>query len=66
MNDVIVIQSFSTRADADVAKSVLDAQGIPSFIQADDAGGMYPPTMGTIALLINKKDKNRALQLLKK
>ena len=66
MNDVVVVQSFSTRTDADVAKSVLDANNIKSFVQGDDAGGMYPPTMGTIALLVNKKDKNRALQLLKK
>jgi len=64
MSDTVCVQTFRTRIEAQVAKSVLDAATIHSYIQADDAGGMYPlqlsPTTGSVALMVNKKDAKKA------
>ena len=40
--DLIVVHSFFSRAEADVAKSALDAAGIEAIVEADSAGGMRP------------------------
>jgi Putative prokaryotic signal transducing protein len=40
--DLVVVHSFGTRTEADMAKSALDAAGIDSMIQADSGGGMRP------------------------
>ena len=37
--DLVVVHTFGTRPEADVAKSALEAAGIDSYIQADAAGG---------------------------
>jgi len=37
---LVVIRSFGSHAEADVAKTALDAAGIDSMMQADTAGGM--------------------------
>jgi len=38
--DLVIVHTFDNGADAEVAKSALDAAGIDSMIQADTAGGM--------------------------
>jgi len=47
-----------------VAKSVLDANAIGSFIQSDDAGGMYPFMTEQIQLLVKKIDVQEAKRVL--
>jgi Putative prokaryotic signal transducing protein len=37
---LVVVQSFSSRAEADLAKGALEDAGIQAMIQADTAGGM--------------------------
>jgi hypothetical protein len=37
---LVVIQSFGTRAEADIALSMLESSGIEAMMQADTAGGM--------------------------
>jgi putative signal transducing protein len=37
---LVVIRSFGSHPEADVAKAALDAAGIDSMIEADTAGGM--------------------------
>ena len=37
---LVVVQSYGTRPEADVAKSVLEDAGVSAMIQADTAGGM--------------------------
>jgi len=37
---LVVVRSFGSHAEAEVAKTVLDAAGIDSMVQADTAGGM--------------------------
>ena len=38
--ELVVVHTFSSQPEADVAKSALDAAGIDSIIQADTVGGM--------------------------
>jgi len=38
--DLVVVKTFGSRAEAELAKSVLEDAGIQSMIQADTAGGM--------------------------
>jgi hypothetical protein len=60
MSELICIKTFASRSDAEVSKSVLSAHHIASFIQADDAGGMYPFMTEKIRLFIKKNDENKA------
>ena len=64
MLEFICIKKFADRHDADVAKSVLDASAIESFIQSDDAGGMYPFMTEQIRLLVKKTDIQTAKKIL--
>jgi len=43
MNEKIkLLKTFSSRIEAELAKSFLESNGIKSMISADDAGEMYP------------------------
>jgi len=64
MADLVCIKRFADRHEADVAKSVLDANAIGSFIQSDDAGGMYPFMTEQIQLLVKKIDVQEAKRVL--
>ncbi len=64
MADFICIKRCADRHEADIAKSVLDANGIRSFIRMDDAGGMYPFMTEQIQLLVNKTDVQEAKKIL--
>jgi hypothetical protein len=37
---LVVVQSYGSRPEADLAKGALEDAGIPSMVQADTAGGM--------------------------
>ena len=64
MADLICIKRFADRHEADIAKSVLDANRIASYIQTDDAGGMYPFMTEQIQLLVKKTDVQEASKIL--
>jgi hypothetical protein len=36
------IERFASRADAELARAVLEANGIPAYVSGDDAGGLHP------------------------
>lgn len=61
------IKIFSSRIEAEVAKSFLKSNGIESYVSSDDAGQMYPSQqwVGGVYLLIDSKDKEAASQLLR-
>jgi hypothetical protein len=42
VSDLVVLRTFENVVQAQLAKSALEAAGVDSFIQADDAGGMRP------------------------
>ena len=40
--ELVVVHSFGNRAEADLAKSALEAAGIDALVRSDDAGGLRP------------------------
>ena len=66
MQDWIVLKTYSSRPEAELARSRLSAEGIASVIQADDAGGMQPALLmlGGVKLLVTTTDRYRAEQIL--
>lgn len=61
--NLIVVSTFRSVADAQIAKGLLDEVGIDSMIRADDVGGMYP-AMGGAALLVRVEDADQANETL--
>lgn len=49
---MIAVGAYPTRTDAELAQTVLTAAGIPSEIEADDAGGAYPFDLTGAARLV--------------
>jgi hypothetical protein len=64
MQDVVVIATYATRPDAEVAKSALSGSGIQAYIEGDDAGGMYPFMTEGIRLFVKKTDVQKAKKIL--
>jgi hypothetical protein len=67
MNDRLVpVRTFDNRIDAEMAKDLLEAQGIPSYISGDDAGGIDPALQLTqgVRLIVQERDLARAGQTL--
>lgn len=65
-DDAVVVESFPTRLEAELAAGVLEAEGIPAQVMADDAGGAYPPlqVVRGVRLVVSKEDAARARSLL--
>lgn len=61
-----VIRTFSGEAEAFIAQAALEANGIPSALLRDDAGGMMPwlQWLHPIRLVVTEKDSAEALQIL--
>lgn len=64
--DTVVIRTFATQAIAELAQSVLQANGIRSAVLRDDAGGMLPSmSLGSeISLAVAVEDVETALEVL--
>lgn len=58
-SDLISVSTFRSTLDAQIAKGVLDDEGIESIIRTDNAGGMYPPISGA-ELLVRPEDAEKA------
>jgi putative signal transducing protein len=58
-SDLVVVSTFRSTPDAQIAKGVLDEAGIDAMIRSDDAGGMYP-AIGGAELLVRAEDVQRA------
>jgi Putative prokaryotic signal transducing protein len=41
-SDLVVVHSFGSQPEADLARSALEAAGIDALIKEDSAGGMRP------------------------
>jgi len=67
VNDLIVVRTYADRFEAELAHSVLEAAGIESIVQADDAGGMRPALAFSngAALLVRADDAERADEVLR-
>ena len=66
-SDLVVIGTFNSRPEADVAKSALDAAEIESMVLGDDAGGMQPGLWEGrgVAVVVNRADEEAAREILK-
>lgn len=61
--DWVVLRTFSTHIEADLASSALAAAGIDASIRADDCGGVYP-FKGGVELLVAQGDAALATEVL--
>ena len=61
------LETFLARHEAELGKSVLDANGIESFIASDDAGGIRPELafFRGVHLLVHQADVEKANELFK-
>ena len=66
MRDPIIVRAFTDRAEAEIARGLLEAEGIPAAIAADDLGAEGPGmTFGKpIDLVVEAADVDRARELL--
>lgn len=66
LRDLIVAHVFAYRHEADLARGMLEAEGIEALVEADDCGGQRP-LMGAatgVRLLVRRADAHRAQKLL--
>ena len=61
-----VIRTFPSTLEAELAQAALEAQGIPSALMSDDAGGMMPwlHVLHPVRLVVRERDVAEALQVL--
>jgi len=66
LDDLVVAQIYSYRAEAELARSALEANGIEAMIEADDCGGQRPllgANLG-VRLLVRRADERKAKSFL--
>jgi hypothetical protein len=64
---LVVIKTFSTRMEAELARMALEARGIQAVIRADDCGGMHSAmafSIGHPRLMVFDVDAEVAMKLL--
>jgi hypothetical protein len=64
---LVVVKSFNSRIEAEIAKGVLEVNGIDSLIAADDEGGLmaYPFTLiKGVRLQVVERDLDKALEIM--
>lgn len=66
MSDTVVVKSYSSRIEAELAVAILSAQGIPSMLVGDDAFGMYGPLTAArgVDLVVRTEDAEAAADVL--
>jgi hypothetical protein len=67
LDDAIVLETFPSRIEAEMAAGLLESEGIACLILADDAGGLYPMLQFVrgVRLLVAPEDRDRAREILK-
>lgn len=65
-DDIVVLRQYGNEAEANLAASVLEANGVPARVAADTAGGAFPSLalVFPIRLLVRSADRALALELL--
>jgi hypothetical protein len=62
--ELIVVSTFRSTVDAQIAKGALDDVGIDSMIRSDNAGGMYPAIDGA-ELVVRAEDVEKANEVIR-
>ena len=67
LDDAVVLETFSSRIEAEMAAGLLESEGVPALVLADDAGGAYPSLQFVrgVRLLVAAEDQYRAREILK-
>ena len=66
-NNLVLVQTFGNRPEADLARGLLEAEGIDSMIQSDTAGGMREHLSWSGAgfrILVREEDAANAREIL--
>lgn len=65
-DDAVVLETFPTRIEAEMAAGLLESEGIEAMVMADDAGGTYPMLQFVrgVRLMVFKEDEARAQEIL--
>jgi hypothetical protein len=66
MNDPTIVRTFSDRGEAEIARSLLEAEGIAASLAADDVAGNNPSfdLSAGVQLVVDAPDVDRANELL--
>jgi ABC-type amino acid transport substrate-binding protein len=65
MTDLVVVATYLTGFDADLARTALEAAGVDCMVRADDCGGLRPHLwMGGVELLVRREDREKAEEVL--
>jgi hypothetical protein len=66
MEKEVVLETFTDRYEAEMAKGLLDEQGILNMISDDDTGGLHPGMIvRACSLIVNEEDFQRAKEVIK-
>ena len=65
-DDAIVLETFPSRIEAEMAQGILEEEGIETVVMADDAGGSYPmfQFIRSVKLMVATEDEARAKEIL--
>jgi hypothetical protein len=65
-DDLVVVRTYGFRHQAEVGRSMLEANDVDALIVADDAGGIQPGLDGgaRVRLLVRRSDESKASELL--
>jgi hypothetical protein len=66
MEDPTIVRTFTNRGEAEIACSLLEAEGIAAKVMAEERGGLTPPLdfSSGVPLLVEAADVDRARELL--
>ena len=67
MSDTVIIKTYLTRLDAEMAQSLLEANNIKAIVEGDDCGGLQPNialVSGGFDLIVSQADSETAKELL--
>jgi hypothetical protein len=67
LDDAVVLETFYSRIEAEMAAGLLESEGIPAMVLADDAGGAYPmfQFIRGVRLMVAAEDQYRAREILR-
>ena len=67
LDDAIVLETFASRIEAEMAAGLLESEGVEAMVLADDAGGAYPSLQFVrgVRLMVAAEDAYRARMILK-
>ena len=65
-SELVVVHTFKSRPEAELAHSALEAAGIESMVLADDAGGTQPGLWESepVKVLVRPEDEREARSIL--